>query len=111
MIPVDEKFKRRFPHLAAELSGSGTIRISSVRSSVEEGERIASSYSGYEPGPVEFIRRCDTEDQALEIINYLEQRGEITPEYAARLRRQLVEQGLRSFGPKRKPGCYDRGEL
>jgi hypothetical protein len=110
VFPVDERFRKRFPHLAAELGGPGTVRIDSVRSSIEEGERIASSYPGYEPGPVEFIRRCDTEEQALEIINYLEERGEISHEYAARLRRQLVERGLRSFGPKREPGCYERGE-
>ena len=107
---MDEKFKKRFPHLAAELGGKGTIQISAVRTSIEEGEKVA-DLSGYVPGAVDFIRRCDTEEQALEIIEYLEKRGEITPEYAAKLRRQLVEQGLRSFGPKREPGCYERGEL
>lgn len=108
---IDRRFRRRFPHLAAELEETGGLRISGVRSSLEEGERIASNYQGYEPGAVEFIRRCDTEEQALEIINYLEERGEITHEYARALRKQLVERGLRSFGPKRNPGCYDRGEL
>lgn len=111
MIPVDEKFKKRFPHLVAELGGKGTVQISSVRSSVREGEKAAVDLSGYEPGAVDFLRRCDNEKQALEIIEYLEQKGEISRGHAAELRKQLIEHGLRSFGPKREPGCYERGEL
>ena len=110
-MEMDEQFRRRFPHLAAELGGVGTVHISGVRSSVEEGEKAAHDLRGYSPGVVEFIRRCDSEEQALEIINYLEERKEIASEYASQLRRQLTEQGLRSFGPKREPGCYERGEL
>ena len=111
MPEVDENFRRRFPHLTAELEGPGTMRISGVRSSVEEGEKAACDLRGYSPGVVEFIRRCDSEEQALEIINYMEERGEITTDYAKQLRRQLTERGLRSFGSKREPGCYERGEL
>jgi len=44
--------------------------------------------------------------QAREIIDYLERKGRITPEYAEKLRRQLKEKGLRSFGPKKEPGYY-----
>lgn len=110
-----EEFKKRFPHLAREMEERAmAISISAVRWDVEAGERLASSGSerdpwrGYMPDVIAFICRCDTEEQALEIIDYMERKGEITPEYAEKLRRQLKEKGLRSFGPKREPGFYFR---
>lgn len=113
-VEIDrEEFRRRFPHLAREMEeGTMAIPISAVRWDVEAGERLASSGSerdpwrGYMPDVVAFICRCDTEEQALEIIDYMERKGEITPEYAEKLRKQLREKGLRSFGPKREPGFY-----
>ena len=104
-----EEFRKKFPHLAKELGGKGTLRIDAVRTSLKEAEKVAHSFQGYEPTAVDFIRRCDTDEQALEIINFMEQKGDIDPEYAKRLRVQLARLGLRSFGPKRKPGCYEQG--
>ncbi|MEM1689135.1 MAG: DUF2095 family protein [Candidatus Hadarchaeales archaeon] len=92
-----EEFKRKFPNLAREILGSQGYRISSVRSSIEEGEKTA---IGERPNLIDFLRRCDTDEQALEIINYFEKKGEISEEYAARLRAQLVKEGVRSFGSK-----------
>jgi len=110
-----EKFRKAFPHLAEEIEkGVQKISISAVRWEVAVGEEIASTgtrrdpWAGYMPDAVAFIRRCDTEEQALEIIDYLERKGRITPEYADKLRRQLKEKGLRSFGPKKEPGYYFR---
>ena len=65
-------------------------------------------WRGYEPDAIDFIRRADTIDEAMEVISFLEGRGEITPERAEELRRQLVEKGVRSFGPKKEPGYYLR---
>jgi len=48
------------------------------------------------------LRRCDTEEQAVQTIEYLEGRNEITREYAEELRKQLEEKGVRSFGSKRE---------
>ena len=103
-----DEFRRRFPSLAAEVEErKQVLKIDAVRSDVKEAERISCSTQGYEPTVIDFIRRCDTEQQALEIIEFLESRGELTPEYARRLRDQLTRLGLRSFGPKRNPGCYE----
>ncbi len=44
------------------------------------------------------------------IINYLEERGEITPKEAAKIRNRLEKEGLRSFGPKKSPGFYDKSK-
>jgi hypothetical protein len=100
-----EKFRKLFPHLAEELGGEGTVRISGVRSERGEAERAAEDFS---PSAVDFLRRCETEREAEEILSFLEGRGEITREYAERLRRQLREKGLRSFGSKKEPGYYFR---
>lgn len=106
----NDDFKKKYPNLAEELGGAGTAKISGVRSSAEEAEKATRLPKGYEPTTVDFIRRCETEEQALEIIKFLETKGDINPGYAKQLRAQLVEKGLGSFGKKKSPGCYHRGE-
>lgn len=103
---TSEKFRRKYPNLAKEWGGGGTVKIQAVRTSVKEAEKVAHSLHGYEPTIVDFIRRCENDAQALEIINFFEEHGEIESGYARRLRIQLAERGLQSFGKRRKPGCY-----
>ena len=110
--PSAEDFKRECPSLVEEMGGQGTISLDSVRGSADEAERAATpTHHGDEPTAVDYIRRCSTEDQAVEIINYLEAKGEVEAEHAKQLRAQLAEKGLGSFGKRRKPGCYERGEI
>lgn len=99
-------FRRKYPNLAGELGGTGTVKIQAVRTSVKEAEKASHSLHGYEPTAIDFIRRCENNAQALEIINFLEKNGKIEPSYARHLRAQLAEQGLQSFGKRRKSGCY-----
>ncbi len=106
--PKEEEFKEKFPSLSKEMGGKGTIRVNSVRSSPREGERTAHTQYGYEPTVVDYLRRCATDAQALEIIDFLESKGEIDDDYAKRLRRQLAEQGLGSFGKRKEQGHYER---
>ena len=109
-MEVDKRlFRKMFPHLAEELENKRmSMPITSLRSDIETGERAASSklFQGYNPDVIDFIRRCDDQDQAEEIIDYMERRGEITSKYAAKLRRQLKERGVRSFGPKKEDDYY-----
>ncbi len=105
-----DKFRRRFPTLAKEMGGHGTIKIKAVRSYSKEAEKAAHWMYGYNPTTIDFIRRCEDEKQALEIIEFQEAKGEIEPSYARRLRAQLAKRGLRSFGKRRGLGCYERGE-
>jgi len=74
-----EKFKKMFPNLARELESNGDkIAINSVRSEVQTGEKAASKrFVNYVPDVIDFVRRCETEEQAEEIIAYLQKRGEI----------------------------------
>jgi len=109
-----ERFKRMFPHLAKELEAKEPkVRITSVRSDLQTGENASSKkFSGYLPDAVDFLRRCDDEQQAEEIIRYLERRGEISHEYAQRLRKQLKDKGIRSFGSKKEEDYYlKHGEI
>ena len=106
---VEDEFRRKFPNLVQEMGSTGTVRIDAVRTSVKEAEKVAHSIQGYEPTVIDFIRRCKSDEQALEVIDFLEKRGEVEPGYAERLRDQLVRWGLRSFGSRKNPGCYEQG--
>lgn len=104
-----EEFEKKFPALAKELEEGG-IPIDAFRTDEEEGEELAEpmDFSGYEPTVIDFLRRCETDDEALEIINWMESRGEITPEIARELRITLTKKGVRAFGPKKEWGWYER---
>lgn len=108
-MEIDKKaFKKMFPNLAKEIAEEQQrVAISSVRSDVVAAEKASSKrFVNYMPDVVDFIRRCDNEQQAVEIIGYLEKRREIGPDYAQRLRKQLKEKDIRSFGPKKEDGYY-----
>jgi len=100
-----KEFKKKFPKLAAEMeSGEG-------RADIEfqvEKPKPTRKFAGFDPDVIDFIRRCTTEDQAYEIIEYLEKRGEVTKEAADELCKQLRQEGLRSFGRKKEHGFYER---
>jgi hypothetical protein len=105
-----ERFRKLFPHLAEEMdSGRSRIRVADV----EEGPSITEKgpqrkWASYDPDATDFIRRCSTEEEAEEIIAYLEERGEITHERASELRSQLHKNGLESFGSRKDVGFYHR---
>ena len=63
-------------------------------------------FSGYDPNVIDFIRRCDTEEQAIEIIEFLMKKGDINSDTADALTKQLKTKGLRSFGEKKQDGFY-----
>ncbi|HYB67967.1 MAG TPA: DUF2095 family protein [Candidatus Acidoferrales bacterium] len=110
-----EAFKKMFPKLAQELgSGENKVSVNSVRTDNEAGERHVTreTFVHYVPDVIDFIRRCDTQEQAEQIIDYVEKRGEIDGVYAQKLKMQLKEKGVRSFGAKKEGDYYlKRGEL
>lgn len=104
-------FKKMFPHLAEEMEeGKSKVNINTVRSDPAAGEKAAASkcFDDYNPTVIDFLCRCDTAKQAEEIIDYMENRGEIDQKYAQKLRTQLKKKGVRSFGAKREEGYYLR---
>ena len=108
-METDKKsFKKMFPNLSEELEGGESkIAIDSVRTDSDNAEKsLSDKFRNYDPTVVDFIRRCDTEVQAEAIIAYLEKRGELTKEYAEKLRKQLKREGVRSFGSKKEENYY-----
>ena len=106
----EERFKKTFPNLAKEMKVSKQkVTINSIRSDSKASEKVAKAQrnlSNYNPDVIDFLRRCDNKKQAEEIITYMENRGEITQNYARKLRQQLQKKGVRSFGPKKEEGYY-----
>jgi hypothetical protein len=110
METTKDQFKKTFPHLAREMNDDPKgVTVDSIRSDTRTAEKTAATQknlSNYDPDIVDFLRRCDNTQQAEEIINYMQSRGEITNDYAKKLRLQLKKKGLRSFGPKKEEGYY-----
>ena len=129
-MALDKKdLKKMFPNLYRELNGSeNKVSIDAVRKDPQQAEaevcgcdecedtgaeeqasssvEMPDKLRHFSPQAVDFIRRCDTEVQAEEIISYLEKRGEITKDYAKELRCQLKRDGVRSFGSKKEEYHY-----
>jgi hypothetical protein len=103
-----KKFRKMFPNLAKEMeNGECRTKINSVRSDSNVGEKAFSKrFADYNPDVIDFLRRCDKAEQAEDIICYLEERQEISSEYAKKLRTQLKTKGVRSFGAKKEDDYY-----
>jgi hypothetical protein len=105
-----DDFRRMFPKLAREMRKDRLkVTMNSIRSSKRTAEKKAAAqrnFSNYNPDIIDFLRRCDNKAQAEEIITYMENRGEITLNYARKLRQQLRNNGVRSFGSKKEEGYY-----
>ncbi|KXA90392.1 hypothetical protein AKJ57_04165 [candidate division MSBL1 archaeon SCGC-AAA259A05] len=103
-----EYFQEKFPNLYEEMEGNKgkTIKIDGVRTDSNVAEKATDSDKGQGPNVIYYLRLCDNEDEAVEIINYMEREEKIDQDYAKKLRKQVVKRGVRSFGSKRKPGKY-----
>jgi hypothetical protein len=103
-----KRFKNMFPKLAEEMeTGECGTTINSLRTDPTTGEKAAAKrFTGYIPDAIDFLRRCDWKEEAEEIISYLEKKGEITCQYATKLRKQLKAKGVRSFGSKKEDDYY-----
>jgi hypothetical protein len=99
-----KEFRKKFPNLYKELEepeeeGSSHIDTQDARGHpLHELETQVASY----------IRRAHTVNEALEVISYLRKKGEISEEQSIELKRQIEEKGVRSFGPLRTWGHYEK---
>ncbi|MHA2297555.1 MAG: DUF2095 family protein [Candidatus Hodarchaeales archaeon] len=81
------------------------------RISLEELERRRldqDPLASYDPDIIDFIRRAKKPEEAVEVIQFLENRGEITSEQAKQYLEQLETRGLDSFGTHKIAGYYYR---
>lgn len=99
-----DRFKNLFPNLAKELErGESRVNFENIEKDNPPNKR---KWAGHDPDVLDFIQRCDDVEQAEEVIDFLERRGEISPKRASELRKQIQEQGLRSFGVKKINDFY-----
>ncbi|MFW9801849.1 MAG: DUF2095 family protein [Candidatus Thorarchaeota archaeon] len=105
---ADEEFKDDFPALAKEMNEERTLthRIDGVRTMSDDEPDEPKEHKTFLPDVVDYIRRCDTVNQAIEIVDYLLSRAEISPSDARQIKSQLKADGLRSFGAKKEKDHY-----
>lgn len=104
-----KKFRELFPHLADELvNGKSIADLESEPIGHKRTFDTNRRWAGYDPDIIDFIRRCETPEQAAKIIDYMSNEGLISSEMAEKLRRQLEDEGVRSFGALKEKGYYHR---
>lgn len=91
-----EEFRKKYPHLYEELVKSD--KALKLKVSIDP-------WRGYIPTPVDYIRRCKTVEEALEVLDYLFKNNEITREAYEEYKHVLMSEGLGFFG-ERKEGDY-----
>jgi len=105
---IEIDIEKIFPNLSKEIKDkmSKSLTINAVRfHDTTSAESNSSELRN--PDVIAFLRRCESDAQGHEIIDFLLKRNEISKEQAEGLKIQLKTQGIRSFGPKKEAGYYD----
>lgn len=115
------ELEKQFPNLMSEISDKKkTLKINSVKPNTESisRDRLFSNMINYyedlrNPGVIDFIRRCTSKNEAIEILDYLRKRKEINHETYKKLKNQILKKdGLKNIiekcGGYKNPGYYER---
>ncbi len=119
-ISYDKKELEKFmPNLISEISNKKKqLKIDSIKFDIEqankEQELIPQSCIPNElinPGAIDFIRRCTTNEEALEILDYLLKKKELTVNEYEEYKRKISQKGglkklIEESGGFKKPGYY-----
>lgn len=116
-----EELQSKFPHLMSELSKKKqSIKIDSVTKEIEQSwdgtpsrREVKIPNELINPGAIDFLRRCTTNEEAFEIIDFLLRRKELTGEEYDELHRKIVQKGglkkiIEESGGLKKTGYYER---
>ena len=104
-----KKFRDLFPHLADELvNGKSIADLEGDTIGQKKALNSNRRWAGYDPDIIDFIRRCETPEQAAKIIDYMLNEKKVSSEMAEKLRKQLEEEGVRSFGKLKEKGYYHK---
>ncbi|MHA2202903.1 MAG: DUF2095 family protein [Candidatus Hodarchaeales archaeon] len=113
-ISIDE-IREKFPALYAELTSN---EMSVLIDEVEDETNFFSPwnnerqdldpFSNYEPNIFDFLARARTNEEGLEIIDFLAKQGQLSAETVKELNEKIKTSGIRSFGPKRSSDYYFR---
>ncbi|MFX1408756.1 MAG: DUF2095 family protein [Promethearchaeota archaeon] len=102
-----------FPHLISEVSISKkALKIDSVKFNIQNSNDYYPEEL-YNPKAIDFIRRCTNDEEAIEILNYLLRRKELSNDEYKLLKSQILQkEGLTNLieehGGFKKPGYYER---
>ena len=116
-----DEFIELFPHLLKELSQKKkSIKIGSINHQVDqihkEEVQLSNNYYPrelYNPGVIDFIRRCSKKEDAIEILDYLMNRNEINEEDYKSYKNIILQEGgleqlINESGGLKQPGYYIR---
>ncbi len=126
-IHYDKKeFTTHFPNLMSELCNDKnlnakgkSINLNEINEILNANITCSQQLNDSEikeltcPGAIDFIRRCSTKEQAIDIISYLLKRKEINQEEYNELVRRLnenegLERLIEESGGFKRPGYYER---
>ena len=101
-----EELEEKLPTLMAELSGKkkvieiDSVSFESETESINVEDEIIKNYCENlsNPGAIDFLRRCHTTDEAIEILDYLLNRNELSPLDYSQIKELIMrENGLNSL--------------
>lgn len=95
--PIDfsmEDLKEAMPNLSEELEEN-------------DGKKVKMNpFDRYKPDVLDFIRRCEKDSEAKEIVEWMEDNDKIEEKKAKELKNKIENEGVRSFGSRKKWGWY-----
>ncbi len=97
-----EDFKKKFPNLARELlDESENLDLELVVEKLPPDP-----WRGYTPTVEDYLRRCNTVEEAYEVLDYLEKHGKISKEESEHYRKLIKDKGLEAIGPHKEGDYY-----
>lgn len=116
-----DELSNQFPHLIEEISTKKkSLKIESINMDIEpEKEKTPKKNNNlylnelYNPGVVDFLRRCTNKEDAIEILEYLISRKEILLEDYTKYKKIISQEGglkqlINELGGLKRPGYYMR---
>ncbi|MFW9824240.1 MAG: DUF2095 family protein [Candidatus Thorarchaeota archaeon] len=111
------ELKENFPHLTAEITEKKKfMKVDSIENKVELQQNSDEEFLPDEllnPGVIDFLRRCTTNEEALEILDFLLKQKEISKKDYISIKSQILEgKGLNEFiekhGGFKNHGYYEK---
>ena len=116
-----DELNEQFPHLIEEISTrKKSIKMNSIDMDVEQENEEKPQESNnlypnelFNPGVIDFLRRCTKNEEAINILDYLMERNEITQQDYSRYENIISQEGglkqiIDEYGGLKRPGYYMR---
>ena len=116
-----DELSNQFPHLIEEISTKKkSLKIESINMDIEpekekDQQKTNNLYLNelYNPGIIDFLRRCTNKEDAIDILEYLMARKEIPLEDYTKYKKIISQEGglkqlINEHGGLKRPGYYMR---